>query len=113
MKRSTLFGFLFIIAISLCLFSSTVFSGEGDGKGEIHPWDVDGFGGDTVIGGIHILDKANSDGGSNSLSLMTVSLSSKFTIWLYNSEIITKYVSRVEVQKNKRSNTRGKLLNNF
>lgn len=113
MKRSTLLVSLFAIAISLCFFSSTVLAGGGTGTDRTHPWDLDQVGNDTTSGGVDILYKSDFDGGENSLSWISISLSSRFTMWLYNSQIISKKEMRTDVEKQKIRKTRGKLLNNF
>ncbi len=107
MKRSTLFSFIMLLAISICFFSSTVFAGEGSKSdwGDTHPWDVDVIVIDSTGGTTSVLSVTN--GSANPFLWVTFTLSSRLSVWFSSSEFMLQDEKQIEVIKKPELNTRG------
>ncbi len=110
MKQVTFFKLIFFIAFSMSVFSASIIAGEGaeDDFSDTHPWDLDGYVNDSTNFDDNTIS-SDFKNGNNDFLWSTFSLSSSFSIWLYNSELFT--INKVTLEKDKKTvlKYRGKL----
>ncbi len=111
MKRSILFSFIVLTAISTCFFSSAVFAGEGTNSGswgDTHPWDVDVIVNDTSDGVTSSYTQSSESFQYNPFVWISFSLTYRMPVWLFNENFILQNEKQNEVIIKSEINARGK-----